>query len=161
MRQILAMSVSKDTPDGQLFAASHTEGDVVDGFQACQLVYLLLVLLPRIVVLCLSSVPQQAQGLVCVALAHGTIACHGEVDIVTSTGTSVGGDDVGRRYDAGQLGYHSIVPRACATHVSIHRLASQQGDILCLQLQVVEQTLIDGLHLLQPLLIAIVRLSLV
>ena len=53
-----------------------------------------------------------------------------------------------------------VVQRTGATHIGIHRLASKQRHILGLQVQVGEQAVVDGLHLVAPAVLTIVGLTL-
>ena len=76
------MTVGKGSPDGKHLTATHTEGDIFDGFKTRKLVYFLQIIAPGIVGLSLRLQPHHLQGLVGIALTHGAIAGDGEVDII-------------------------------------------------------------------------------
>ena len=106
-------------------------------------------------------VAQEREHLLPVPLAQFAVAFRGEVQAV-GTGLAAGrGDDVGVGDRLRQLGDDRVHARAGALLVRVHEFAREQRHGLGLEVQVLDQVVVDGLHLRGPLLVAGVRLPLV
>ena len=101
------------------------------------------------------------QHLVGIAAAQLPVAFGREVQEVEVLRATVGGDGVGGGNDAVQGVDGDIVGRADAAAVGRHYLSGEQRHVLGFQVQVFEQAFIDGFHVLGPLRVGVVGLSLV
>ena len=82
------------------------------------------------------------------------------MEMIESTGQTGGRYHMSRRNHLRQRLNDRIHSRTTALHIFIDHLTGNQGNILGLQIEVTEQTLIHLLHLQRPVLLTRVRLSL-
>ena len=102
--------------------------------------------------------PEHFRG---VALAEFAIAGRVEMQEVEILREAVGRDDMGRGNHAVERVDNGVVRGADAAPVRCNHLAHQKRNILGLQLQILQEILIDGLHVLGPDGVTVVGLALV
>ena len=106
-------------------------------------------------------IPHHVQHSSCIALSERTIARSREMPRVSPVaGNILSRNHMTCRDHLGDLRHHMIMPGTATAHLLIFRLTNKEMYLACLQTQITKHVLIDFLHHTRPLLVTIVRLSL-